>query len=163
MIATTATADKTSPVLATVRKGEPLTPWQHAMAGDSIFTLVSRATGARYTYRIRYYVGKNEQKHFYVSLLRGPDNTRDYTDLGEIYRDGTVHSTWYARQAGITASTPAVIALQWFLRAAQRGDAAKLAQVEIVPSGRCIVCNRLLTVPSSVCEQIGPKCAQRLG
>jgi len=57
---------------------------EFAMGGNARFTLVSKKTGERKTYRVRQ---PDATKPYFVQLLTGPDNTSDYTYLGYITGD----------------------------------------------------------------------------
>lgn len=151
-----------SPVLKSLKPGAALTHWHEAMAGDSVFTLVSGKTGARYTYRVKHKAYDGGARHFFfASVLYGPDNISDYVNIGVVNMDtGRLMDT---RTTPVDRRDPRVLALEWFLtKAASGNDAAIDHQAEFILSVRCIMCGRPLTVPSSVHAFIGPKCAQRI-
>lgn len=124
-------------------------------AGNAIFTLQSRKTGSRYTYRAR--AGKSDGDHpapTFLQLLTGPDNTSDYTYLGVINNTGTFHLT---RNSKLTMEAPSVRAAKFFCDIVLVGGKLPEA-LEVRHEGRCCRCNRLLTVPESVDRGIGPEC-----
>lgn len=120
------------------------------LAGNARFTIVSKRSGQRFTYRVRQPKGK--PVHF-VQLLRGPNNGNDYKFFGTIFQDERfVHSF----KSGIGADAPSAKAFAWFW---QQVRASKLPDsVECWHEGRCGRCGRALTVPSSVQRGIGPEC-----
>lgn len=119
-------------------------------AGNATFTVVSRTTGKRFTYRVR--AAKEGTPHF-VQVLTGPDNTSSYTYLGTIFADGTFRHT---RKSAISESAPSAQAFNWFYR--NPGS----DKVKVYHEGRCCRCGRKLTVPSSVESGIGPECAGKM-
>jgi len=138
------------------------------LAGNAVFTLVSRATSARYTYKVSRAVDrvgrpsatlfKNDTTGpmYFVSLLAGPDNTADYVYLG-IIRDNVFRLT---KKSKLTRTSPPIVAIEWALTKLQLG--AMPLQLEVWHTGRCGRCARLLTVPESVARGIGPECAARM-
>lgn len=92
-----------------------------------------------------------------ISILSGPDNTRDYRGFGFV-DDAGVHvwrkqesalTLWYARLINVFIggfSDPAVEALR---------DTYKVSL-----SKKCLKCNRELTTPESIELGIGPVCAE---
>lgn len=126
---------------------------RYVSAGKATFTLQSPRTGARFTYRVRQ--AKDKPDLFFVGLLRGSDNTKDYAYMGVI-RDGALQKTNASR---VSEDAPSWTALAWVLRRVQAG--ADVSAV-FVPSDRCARCGRLLTVPASVHAGLGPECARRM-
>lgn len=127
-------------------------------AGNATFTLKSKRTAAHYTYRAQ--VCKDAPGKFFVSLLTGPNNTKDYTYLGMIVAD-TFRTT---KKSRMTADAKPVKALDFLLRhvVVASQEPTKL-DLEVYHEGRCGRCNRLLTVPESVERGIGPDCAEQMG
>lgn len=113
------------------------------------FTLVSKRTGARFTYRVRRdkYGDLAE-----IDVLVGPQNTADYVRCAWLSGDFTVSD-------GQHISQPAYRALAWFVNALRGLRESKLAQVECWHEGVCCRCGRALTVPASIASGIGPTCA----
>lgn len=134
---------------------DTITVREFLLAGNARVTLVSKLTGARFTFRVRRPTKKSP--HF-VALLRGPDNEADYEFIGSllpgfagdelIYR----HS-WKSR---VTENAPAVNAFSWFWRRMREGKFPR--SLEVWHEGRCGRCGRLLTVPESVGRGFGPEC-----
>jgi len=122
--------------------------------GNARFTLVSKATGARVTFRVR---ASDDGKVHFVKVLTGADNTNSYTFLGTIFQDGTYRRGF---RSPIGEDAPSAKAFVWFFDHVAQGDVAK---VEFWHEGRCGRCGRVLTVPESIATGFGPECAGRVG
>jgi hypothetical protein len=133
------------------------------MAGNAYLTLVSKKSGNRYTYRVNRSKDNEDQNTlfptpakkpatWFVSLLKGPDNTNDYVYLGVI-QDNMFRLT---RKSRMTSDSVPVKAFSWTF--------TKLAantlpdDLEVWHHGRCGRCGRMLTVPESIERGIGPEC-----
>lgn len=142
-------------------------------AGNATLTIVSKATGTRYTYKFQ------RPKNFepspmrpyapvFCKVLTGADNEGDFEFVGtmwpehvdlpdgaQVYRHG--------KSSRITLGAPSVKALVWFIRNALHPNGADaLDKCEVWHEGRCGRCGRKLTVPSSVESGYGPECIGRL-
>lgn len=123
-------------------------------AGHAIFTVVSKRTGVRFTYKAK---PAKACDLLWVSVLRGPDNTSDYLFLGGLKKDGTyLHS----HKAQVNEEAPSASAVAWLFRHLQ--DPELLNKIEIHHAGRCGRCGRLLTTPESIATGLGPVCAGAL-
>jgi len=128
-------------------------------AGNSTVTMVSVKTGTRYTYKIR---ANDDGDVFFVSLLRGADNTADYSYLGRISSSGVFYAGRKNPKPGDTSPTaPSSVAFDWAWGRLYRG--VLLDSLEIWHEGRCGRCNRKLTVPASIASGLGPECASKEG
>jgi hypothetical protein len=126
-------------------------------AGNATVTFVSKATGQRFTYRIRApKVQKGRDPVHFVDLLSGPNNGADYSALGMIVagQDFRLNTRPDAR---IGADAPSAKAFAWAWRKLTAGEIP--ASLEIWHEGRCGRCGRKLTVPSSLASGLGPECA----
>lgn len=123
------------------------------LAGRAVLTLVSKRTGARFTYRVQ--LAKDSDEPFFVSVLTGPTNTTDYEYLG-IIRGGQFRTT---RATRISADAPCAKAFAWSWARLARGELP--AELEIWHEGRCGHCGRVLTVPESIADGIGPVCREK--
>ena len=141
---------------------------RYILGGHATFTVVSRRTGTRYTYKLSLPKAQEGSKYpapdpvfgpFFAKVLTGPENTNDFEFFGtvRVNPDGRLGLT-HSNKARISATAPSVIAAGWFLRALDRGA---LEQVEVFHTGRCSRCGRPLTVPESVATGLGPICAGR--
>lgn len=122
--------------------------------GNATFTIRSEKTSTRYTYKIRQ---QNEGAPFFVSVLRGSNNDRDYQYIGCIF--GEDRGTLKAGAKGMIGA-PSFKALSWTL--AQLAAHARIPdKLSIFHDGRCCACGRKLTTPESVISGIGPECAKK--
>jgi len=144
-----------------------LTTWdvtgRFVFAGNATFTLRSKKTGERFTYRMaaaknvnNLLMGTGQQKVYFVSLLRGPSNEDDYAYMGLIDARG-FHCTTKSR---VREEAPSYKAFSWFFAKLQAGGTMPKT-LEVWHEGRCGRCGRKLTVPESVAAGLGPECAGR--
>lgn len=123
------------------------------LAGNSRFTIVSRKSGTRFTYRVR---ASDNRSVFFVSALTGADNESAYSFFATIFPDGLR----FGRKSKLAESAPSVAAFRWFYGAIAAGVLPDT--VEFYHEGRCGRCGRALTVPESIASGIGPECASRM-
>jgi hypothetical protein len=134
------------------------------LAGNATITLVSKKTGARYTYRVREVPADPGRapgpvSHF-VHVLTDPDNERGYTYLGNVYTRASGVSYSHGRKSRIEPNAPSARGFNWlFDRVMDHGEAPEAADLEVWHEGRCGRCGRKLTVPESIARGIGPECA----
>jgi len=130
-----------------------------ALAGNATITLVSRASGVRFTFRIKCPTDSEGQRdgsiHF-VSLLRGTDNENDFSYIGYIRRGVFFHG---GTKAKVSIDGASVKAFMWAWKAMQQDIIPE--KLEIWHEGHCGRCGRKLTVPSSVAAGLGPECAEK--
>jgi hypothetical protein len=138
-----------------------LTSWEKvqefALAGNATFTLVSRETGARYTYKLTN--KKSEPDVFFAKVLSGPDNTSDYRYMGAVHRTALelIHTT----RSQVSDMAKSFQALDWFFRMWRVKSPVLGEKLEVWHEGRCGRCGRKLTVPESLAAGLGPECAGR--
>jgi hypothetical protein len=125
------------------------------LGGNATVTLVSLKTGTRFTFKIR--ANDTGDVHF-VSLLRGPDNERDFSYLGRIANMGLFPGRRNAKPGDVGVDAPSSKAFQFAW--AQLLHDRLHDQLEIWHEGRCGRCNRKLTVPSSIASGFGPECVK---
>ena len=126
-----------------------------ALAGDATFTVVSKKTGTRFTYRVSQ---KDDTTPHFVALLNGPDNTSSYCFLGSIFNG---EKYFHGRKSRVTPEAPSAKAFQWVW--AHRNDPTLNEKVDIHHEGKCCCCGRKLTTPASCESGIGPICAEKKG
>ena len=131
------------------------------LAGNARVTLVSKRTGARYTYRVRR--AENDARLWFVSLLTGSDNESDYAYLGLVRREAHSEQIRFqltAKSKMGDGSKP----VAGFRYALDRiyGRKEIPAELEVWHEGACGRC-RPLTVPESIERGIGPDCAETMG
>lgn len=132
---------------------------QFALAGNARFTIVSKRTQTRFTFRVR---RPSEDKPWFVSVLTGSDNESDYTFLGTIFPDGTYRKS---PKSKITGLAPSAQGFDWFWnRHVLAPDVFDLlpANVDVHHEGRCGRCGRALTVPESIESGFGPECINHI-
>lgn len=134
-----------------------------ALAGNAVFTVVSKRTGTRFTYRIRKPRSENgEKKPYFVQLMNGQDNTSDYGYIGLMFGQGadSDFASWRhgGNKARASASAPSVQGLEWLFSNVMNEKV--LEKVEIWHQGKCGKCRKALTVPESIASGLGPVCAK---
>lgn len=141
-------------------------------AGNATFTIRSKTTGTRFTYKVR------KASHplpncpwlttWFVNLLSGSDNENDFAYLGTIKFDDREQRVPlvqarrfnHGATSRVSAAAPSAQAFMWLYRNLQK---SKLPDsVEVWHEGKCGRCGRKLTVPESVERGIGPECAERM-
>jgi len=131
------------------------------MAGNSTLTLVSKASGTRFTYKVKAKKTEQETELWFVSLLSGPDNTSDYRCIGLMVKSG--NSVVFRNTRKVSSSAPSVRGFKWLFETLSAGNHAKVAeQAETWHEGKCGRCNRKLTDPVSIAAGYGPKCRGEL-
>lgn len=126
------------------------------LAGKAFFTLQSKASGARFTFKVQ--KGKKADAPHFVSVLTGSDNTENYRFFGTIFADGNFRHS--ARNAKVSADAPSAMGFSWFWNNLQRGA---LNSLDFFHAGKCGRCGRMLTVPDSIESGYGPECAGKMG
>lgn len=127
---------------------------EFAFGGNARFTLVSKKTGDRKTFRVA--KAKDKDDMFFASLLTGPDNTADFTYLGFIKGN---RAELIPGRKGQPAH-PAFRALHWTL--VNLAADIMPEQLEFWHEGRCARCARPLTDPASIEAGFGPECITKL-
>ena len=131
---------------------------QFVLAGNAVFTLRSKRTGTRYTYKVVQAKDPSNDSlpdKWYVRVLTGPDW---YEYLGTL--KGSPPTFRLAATSRITADAPSVKAFYWFWTQVLRERMHP--ELEVWHEGRCGRCGRRLTVPSSIANGIGPECQQAI-
>jgi hypothetical protein len=125
------------------------------LAGNATFTIVSKKTQARFTYRVR--KPKDADDISFVQIMNGSDNESSFAYVGFIRNGIFTHG---GRKARAKVDAPSVMAFGWTFISLMR-DSHLPTTVEIWHEGRCGRCNRKLTVPSSIRSGLGPECATK--
>lgn len=143
---------------------------KYLFAGNATFTLVSKKTGRRFTYRVKSaakdreqnWSTNNQNRNFYfVSVLTGSDNTSSYQYIGELIREdpsGYRFRYRHGRKAKLGFDADSVRGFRWFLERIERQEPFA-DSMEFWHEGQCGRCGRKLTVPESIEAGIGPECA----
>lgn len=127
------------------------------LAGNARITLVSKSTGARYSYRLRKPEQCTSPIHF-VGVLTGENNEAHYTYLG-IIKNNEFSRT---RKSKIGDEATSYKAFCFFWNHLQQRNTIHNG-LEVWHEGRCGKCGRALTVPESIARGIGPDCAAQMG
>lgn len=123
-------------------------------AGNSTFTIQSTKIDKRYTYKVN--VDKKNEDRFFVKVLFGPENTKDYRFLGWFYTNNlTLKSS--IKSCIADPLDPRFSMLKYLLQFLCTEDELP-DSCKFYPSGRCGRCGRMLTTPESVERGIGPEC-----
>lgn len=130
---------------------------EYILAGNSTFTLRSKTTGARFTYKAIYkkYFGEDI---VVVKLLNGTDNVNDYGYLCTIkIIDGVPKIIRDKSRISATAKSFVIFDMVFFKLLV----GLEMNNLEIWHEGVCCRCGRKLTVPESIQSGIGPECATK--
>jgi hypothetical protein len=129
---------------------------QFVTGGKATFTLVSKSSGQRFTFRVKSADRYDPKSPLYAMVLTGPDNTLSYTYLGSMFANSRakLSKTKRTREMGESQSFKV---LSWFLQNIGSQN------VEFWHEGKCGCCGRKLTVPESIETGIGPVCTRRRG
>lgn len=132
-------------------------------AGNATLTFVSSTTGKRYTYKFKAKdqreVALGQDQPIFVSILRGTDNESDYSFLGTIFM-GQFPKYYHSKKSKIPSDTPPAKGMEYITR---KTFARQQTGFDIYHSGKCVRCNRTLTVPESIISGIGSECAKKMG
>ena len=140
---------------------------QFVKGGKSTFTLTSKVTGSRYTYRVSQICnGDKRYDKWSVSLLTGPNNNTDFTYLGMINNEGQGHKDelTLTTKSKMTLDSKPVRAFVFLCqKVLQKKQNPENVGLEFRHMNKCGRCNRPLTVPESIDTGFGPDCADILG
>ena len=140
--------------------------------GDAIFTVevppafqATLNSKPHYTFRVRRSKPTPQfpTPALFVSLLAGPDNTRDYQYLGMLN-----DTTGEARVTGKSKFTPDSVPVRLLNRVlakvwANDHAAFQAHGFQLHHEGKCGCCKRRLTTPESIERGIGPECWKKMG
>lgn len=125
-------------------------------AGKAIFTLENTETGNRVTYKVNRLVRENKDIWF-VSILNGSDNYRNYKYLGTIF--GNVFRL--TAKSTIGKDSMSYKAFNW-LNNMFNSFKELPDNIKVHHEGRCGRCGKRLTVPSSIESGFGPECIKMM-
>lgn len=118
--------------------------------GKAIFTVFNNK-GEHITYKIR----KKGDSPFFVSLLTGPDNYRNYTYIG-LYIPSWKAIKLTEKSKLLPESKPVKV-FNWAVQQVWENHSLPEGY-GIVHENKCCRCGRKLTTPESVENGIGPEC-----
>lgn len=131
------------------------------LAGKAIFTLVSKKTGTRYTFKVKHMPASGQwPEKYFVAYLNGPDNWTNYVTFGQISMNGNFSLTRKAVEHGLSMNSAPVAAFNWTFGFVNAGK--EPVGVEVWHAGKCGRCGRLLTVPESISSGFGPECINKV-
>jgi len=138
---------------------------QFMRAGNATVTLVSKASGTRFTFRISEARDKTTGKRtgdgtLFVGLLAGADNNNDYRYMGRIARDVYWHGRRVPKPTDVSSEAKSAKAFSWTWRKLMQGELPDV--LEVWHEGKCGRCGRKLTVPSSIASGFGPECIGKI-
>ncbi len=139
-------------------------------AGKAYFTIEVPAafqqehdTPAHWTFQIRHKEAKGQWAEiWFVSLLIGPDNWRNYQCFGMLNPEtGTIRMT---SKTTMTLNTWSVRILGRVLANVWADTTKRITDngFDVHHMGKCGSCGRALTVPASIKSGIGPICAGKM-
>lgn len=127
-------------------------------AGRAIVTFKSVKTGTRFTYKVS--VSKKNEKILFVGLLNGNDNLNDYAPMCYIRLDDCKLPTILkSTKTWISEDAQSYKAFKYVFNNLVLG--IEMKGLEIWHEGRCCRCGKLLTVPESIENGIGPECIKK--
>jgi hypothetical protein len=123
------------------------------LGGDSFFTVKNLLRDQRFTYHVQQC--ENKPTLYFVKVLNGPDNTRNYRFFGILVKENNQVKYFFSRKsAKIAWNTPSVEFFQEFWN-----NRKNLNQYwETWSEGKCCKCHRKLTSEWANVG-IGPVCA----
>jgi hypothetical protein len=121
-------------------------------AGNSTFTVVNTRTENRFTFKVRKSKDK-ESNLFFVNVLTGPDT---YTYLGTVVEGVYRHG----KKSAVSSEAQSVKVFDYVLNKLKLDKLQDF--VEVWHEGTCGKCGRVLTVPSSIENGLGPECIKSL-
>ncbi len=127
--------------------------------GLAIGTLSNKRTGKHFTFQFELakQTGSVERPPaYFVSVLAGPDNTRDYSYMGMLFENADKLRLTKGSKVGSQAAS--MHAVNWLLR--RKGDLPKGVNFEHM--GKCSACNLPLTNPESLRVGMGPTCRSKV-
>lgn len=133
------------------------------LAGKAIFTVVSRKTGTRFTFKASRpeidQANPNAKRPTWVSVLSGSDNSGDYAFMGTLWEDAQWGFTFRtSAKARVGNDAPSRKAFDWIVKGLSSNQEKLFQAAEFWHEGRCGRCGRRLTVPSSIASGFGPEC-----
>lgn len=128
-------------------------------AGNAIFTMANRVNGNRVTFKVTTPKGEKRDSIFFVNVLNGPDNADDYMYVGIV--DGKKSRFNLTKKSRVGADSLSFKGFSWLMDKMLRGGHIPEA-MEVLHSGRCGRCGRLLTTPESIKAGFGPECIGKI-
>ncbi len=121
------------------------------LAGAATFTIKNEKTGNRFTFRSS---RSDDNQRYYISVLGGPGNRRNYFFIGTIFNKTTFR---HGRKSVIGRGAQSVRVFEWLWKTLNNSKALPEA-VTFWNEGMCGRCGRELTVPESIASGYGARC-----
>lgn len=138
-------------------------PKEFFLGGRCVFTIIDGA-GNHYTYRISRTDAnpeKNWKEAWWVALLIGPDNTKNYKIFANLNTENGYLTL--TRRTELRMDNLSVKAVSFVLETIWKGETLP-DWVKIQPPSRCSRCGRLLTAPpeqNPYFPWYGPECGKK--
>ena len=128
----------------------------YTLAGNATITLLSGNTDRHFTYKIK--KSKDKENLYFVNLLSGSDNDKDYQYIGCYYSDTKYfHPAKPWKDMVTMAWPPSLRAIRFFFIRLYTIP----SNLHVYHEGRCGRCGRKLTTPESIERGLGPECYKR--
>lgn len=137
-------------------------------SGKARFTLVDTKKGRRWSFQVTKL--KPRREWFYaqpnppyaVGVLTGSDNTRHYTYLGMLQQPQSSEAVKLTGKSKMPADAVPVRAANWALKLMMNELDGVITKsgFEVKWANTCARCGKVLTVPSSIDNRLGPECAK---
>lgn len=122
------------------------------LAGKAFVTFNNTKSGNRFTFKVK--KDKKNDSLFYVSVLNGPNNAKDYLYIGAIF-NGNFKITPKSR---VSAEATSFKVFQYVFDSLKNKTLKEF--IHVYHNGRCGRCGDMLTVPESIIRGLGPICAK---
>jgi hypothetical protein len=119
-------------------------------AGNSITTFVNSKTNNKFTFKVKQ---KKDSNLFFVSVLTSPDV---YVYIGTVINSQFKHS----KKSNINRDAQSVRVFDYVFTSLIKNNLPTF--IEIWHEGRCGKCGRVLTVPDSILNGLGPECMKSI-
>lgn len=120
-------------------------------AGRAVFTLVSKISKNRITYKLSGVQSSNND----VVFVRVKSNDNHWIYLGTIFNK---KNFVLSRKSKITQEAPSAKGIMWLVKVIVEKRQELLDKIEFWHEGKCGKCGRKLTVPESIKLGLGPQC-----
>jgi len=140
------------------------------LAGNATFTLRSKTTSKRFTYKIQKIPDEGRRgwntHRWWCKLLTGPDNSNDFKYFGMLYgaRDGGSYCYVHGKPGKSCAARSSESVKAFTYTVGNIFDRTRIPDgVEFWHAGKCGRCGRKLTDPDSIESGFGPECVTKIG
>tara|TARA_Y100000361_G_scaffold124610_2_gene117788 strand:- start:1036 stop:1464 length:429 start_codon:yes stop_codon:yes gene_type:complete len=128
-------------------------------SGKATFTVTSARTGQHFTYRVKQ--TEPGAHGYFVSVLTGPDNVRDYTYAGMLFDSDQGLAFRLTKGSKVSGDAPSFRGFEWLVRMVN-ADKGVSDHATLDHMGKCGRCGRALTHPESIATGLGPECVKKV-